>query len=105
MSTSRLGPGSTDPPAPAGRKLDISYPTTEFVKQLKNWEAFEPGSMAIVIAHVKACVSALLLAVPFRHLLMFRRRSNLPDDVFGPGERSGPKQLKRTKSKVNVWLN
>jgi len=67
------------PPAPAGRKLDISYPTTEFVKQLKNWEAFEPGSMAIVIVHVKA--------------------SNLPDDVFGPGEKPGPKQLKRTKSK------
>lgn len=56
--TSRLGPGSTDPPAPTGRKLDITYPTTEFVKQLKNWESFEPGSMAIVIAHVKSYVFA-----------------------------------------------
>lgn len=40
--------GSTQP-----RKLDISYPTTEFTKLVKMWERFDEATMGIVVRHVK----------------------------------------------------
>ncbi|KAL0950111.1 hypothetical protein HGRIS_010109 [Hohenbuehelia grisea] len=41
-------PGSSAP-----RRLDISWPTTEFTKLVKNWEKYEEVSMGIVVRHVK----------------------------------------------------
>lgn len=35
------------------RKLDISYPTTEFTKQVKLWEKYEESTMGIVVRHIK----------------------------------------------------
>ncbi|THV08136.1 Poly(A) polymerase [Dendrothele bispora CBS 962.96] len=65
-------PGSVGP-----RKLDISYPTTEFTKLVKMWEKFDESTMGIVVRNI--------------------RSSSLPDNVFDPGERQ-PKQVqKRTK--------
>lgn len=51
-----------DPPQPqlGARKLDISYPTNEFVKQLKSWETFDHSTMAVVVAHVKSFVSLIV---------------------------------------------
>ncbi|KAI9063335.1 polymerase [Trametes sanguinea] len=66
--------GATGP-----RKLDISYPTTEFYKMVKMWDKYDESSMNIVVRHIK--------------------HTSLPDYVFEPGEReamSRPK--KRTRS-------
>lgn len=46
-----------EPPVASGRKLDLSYPTTDFVQQVKNWEAFDSASMSIVVAHMKSFVT------------------------------------------------
>lgn len=35
------------------RRLDISYPTTEFTKLVKMWEKFDEGTMGIVVRHIK----------------------------------------------------
>lgn len=35
------------------RKLDISYPTTEFTKQVKMWEKYDEAAMGIVVRHIK----------------------------------------------------
>ncbi|KAK7470216.1 polynucleotide adenylyltransferase [Stygiomarasmius scandens] len=65
-------PGSVGP-----RKLDISYPTTEFTKLVKMWEKFDEGTMGIVVRNIKS--------------------SSLPDNVFDPGERQPKQAQKRTK--------
>ncbi|KAF8897890.1 Poly(A) polymerase central domain-containing protein [Infundibulicybe gibba] len=67
------------PPGAIGpRRLDISYPTTEFTKLVKMWEKFDELTMGIVVRHIKS--------------------SALPDYVFDAGERQ-PKQVhKRTKA-------
>ncbi|KAF9534602.1 polymerase [Crepidotus variabilis] len=66
--------GATGP-----RRLDISYPTTEFTKLVKMWEKYDEASMGIVVRHI--------------------RSSALPDIVFDPGERPIVKPAqKRTKS-------
>ena len=39
------------------RRLDISYPTTEFTKLVKLWEQFDDSTMGIVVRHIKKCVS------------------------------------------------
>lgn len=66
--------GTTGP-----RKLDISYPTTEFTKQVKQWEKYHEETHGIVVRHI--------------------RSPALPDNVFGGGARPAPtKSLKRTKS-------
>lgn len=65
--------GATGP-----RKLDISYPTTEFTKTTKGWEGFDEKKMGIVVRHIKS--------------------SSLPDDVFDPGERQPKPAQKRSKS-------
>ncbi|KAF8806241.1 Poly(A) polymerase [Phlegmacium glaucopus] len=64
--------GSTGP-----RRLDISYPTTEFTKLVKMWEKFDEATMGIVVRHIK--------------------RSALPDNVFDPGERPAKLVQKRVK--------
>jgi len=64
--------GSTAP-----RRLDISYPTTEFTKLVKMWEKFDEATMGIVVRHIK--------------------RSGLPDNVFDPGERPAKLVQKRVK--------
>ncbi|KDQ08270.1 hypothetical protein BOTBODRAFT_166145 [Botryobasidium botryosum FD-172 SS1] len=69
------------PPGAVGpRRLDISYPTTEFTKLVKAWEHYDETSMGVVVRHIKS--------------------SALPDSVFDPGERERMpvRQLKRTKS-------
>ncbi|PPQ68594.1 hypothetical protein CVT26_003383 [Gymnopilus dilepis] len=73
-------------PKPAGsvgpRKLDISYPTTEFTKMVKMWEKFDESTMGIVVRHIK--------------------NTALPDNVFDPGERPAKTVQKRVKgSKSN----
>ncbi|KAL5530370.1 PAP1 [Sanghuangporus sanghuang] len=65
-------PGSTGP-----RKLDISYPTTEFTKLVKMWDRYDEASMGIVVRHIK--------------------NSSLPDYVFDEGERQPKPTLKRNK--------
>ncbi|KAF8638592.1 hypothetical protein AX17_002133 [Amanita inopinata Kibby_2008] len=71
-------PGSSGP-----RRLDISYPTTEFTKLVKMWEKYDEATMGIVVRHIKS--------------------SSLPDYVFDPGERPPKLAQKRTKgsSKAN----
>ena len=43
--------GATGP-----RRLDISYPTTEFIKLVKLWEKYEESSMGIIVRHIKRFV-------------------------------------------------
>lgn len=38
------------------RRLDISYPTTEFSKLVKVWEHFNEATMGIVVRHIKRFV-------------------------------------------------
>ncbi|KAH9938099.1 Poly(A) polymerase central domain-containing protein [Fomitopsis serialis] len=66
-------PGSKGP-----RKLDISYPTTEFTKLVKMWEKYNEPEMGITVRHIKATA--------------------LPDYVFDEGERQPRATLKRPKS-------
>lgn len=51
---------------PAGavgpRKLDISYPTTEFTKLVKMWEKFDESTMGIVVRHIKRSVLSVTSA-------------------------------------------
>ncbi|KAF7324236.1 Poly(A) polymerase [Mycena sanguinolenta] len=49
------------------RRLDISYPTQEFIKLVRVWEKFDESRMSIVVQHIKS--------------------SMLPDYVYDPGER------------------
>ncbi|KAG5351914.1 hypothetical protein C0989_004590 [Termitomyces sp. Mn162] len=65
-------PGTVGP-----RRLDISYPTTEFTKMVKQWEHFNDSKMGIVVRHI--------------------RRSGLPDDVFDAGQRPPKLVQKRGK--------
>ncbi|CDO73813.1 hypothetical protein BN946_scf185015.g142 [Trametes cinnabarina] len=68
-------PGST-----GTRRLDISYPTTEFTKLVKMWEKFDENKMGIVVRHI--------------------RSSALPDYVFDEGERQPRMAQKRPKTKA-----
>jgi len=66
------------PPGATGqRKLDISYPTTEFTKLVKQWEKFDEATMGIIVRHIKS--------------------SGLPDNVFDAGERPAKLAQKRVK--------
>jgi len=65
-------PGAVGP-----RRLDISYPTTEFSKMVKLWEKYDEDTMGIVVRHIKS--------------------SALPDYVFGKGERQPRSAQKRPK--------
>jgi len=67
------------PPGAVGpRRLDISYPTTEFTKLVKMWEKFDEATMGIVVRHIKS--------------------TSLPDYVFDPGERQPKPAQKRLKA-------
>ncbi|KAH7916225.1 poly-A polymerase [Hygrophoropsis aurantiaca] len=66
-------PGSVGP-----RRLDISYPTTEFTKLVKMWEKYDEAKMGIVVRNIKS--------------------SGLPDYVFDEGERQPKQNLKRPKT-------
>ncbi|CAL1700290.1 unnamed protein product [Somion occarium] len=66
-------PGTVGP-----RKLDISYPTTEFTKLVKMWEKYDEATMGIVVRHI--------------------RSSTLPDYVFDEGERQPRSAQKRPKT-------
>ncbi|KAH0840260.1 hypothetical protein J3R83DRAFT_1267 [Lanmaoa asiatica] len=69
-------------PKPIGsvgpRKLDISYPTTEFTKLVKMWEKYDESQMGIFVRNIKS--------------------SALPDYVFDEGERQPRQALKRPKT-------
>jgi poly(A) polymerase len=52
------------------RKLDISYPTTEFTKLVKMWEKFDEGTMGIVVRHIKRLVC--LLQTPSNYFSSFK---------------------------------
>lgn len=74
-TTTAAAPGAS----PAGpRKLDISYPTTEFTRMVKQWEQFDDSSMGIVVRHIKC--------------------SRLPEYVFAGDEKPAAKPLKRSKT-------
>ncbi|CAE6391369.1 unnamed protein product [Rhizoctonia solani] len=63
------------------RKLDISYPTTEFTKQVKQWDQYREETHGIVVRHI--------------------RGPALPDYVFEGGTRPVVvKSLKRSKSSI-----
>lgn len=73
--------GATGP-----RRLDISYPTTEFTKMVKMWDSFEEQNMGIVVRHIKSTA--------------------LPEYLFEGDERQPRGGLKRTKSgKINSKLD
>ncbi|KAL4076329.1 poly-A polymerase [Scleroderma citrinum] len=65
--------GSTGP-----RRLDISYPTTEFTKLVKMWEKYDENTMGIVVRHIKS--------------------ASLPEYVLDESERQPKPSLKRPKS-------
>ncbi|KDQ64202.1 hypothetical protein JAAARDRAFT_27829 [Jaapia argillacea MUCL 33604] len=71
-------------PKPVGavgpRRLDISYPTTEFTKLVKMWEKFDEAKMGIVVRHIKS--------------------SALPDSVFDQGERQPRSGVKRPNKSI-----
>ncbi|CDZ97133.1 poly polymerase [Phaffia rhodozyma] len=60
------------------RKLDISYPTNDFMKQVKMIDTFEEATMGIVIRHIK--------------------NVDLPEYVFEGSAKAPPKVLKRIRS-------
>ncbi|TCD67511.1 polynucleotide adenylyltransferase [Steccherinum ochraceum] len=69
----------------APRRLDISYPTTEFTKLVRMWEKYDESSMGIVVRHMKS--------------------ASLPDYVFDTGERQSRSSQKRPKPKGTKSTN
>ncbi|KAI6127418.1 Poly(A) polymerase central domain-containing protein [Pisolithus croceorrhizus] len=74
-------------PKPSGfsgpRKLDISYPTTEFIKLVKMWEKYDEDTMGIYVRYMKS--------------------SGLPEYVFDLAERQQKRPPKRPlTSRVRV---
>ncbi|KAJ7869639.1 poly-A polymerase [Mycena leptocephala] len=59
------------------RRLDIAYPTQEFIKLVRVWEKFDESSMSIVVQNIKS--------------------SMLPDYVYDVGER--PRKLVQKRAK------
>jgi len=37
------------------RKLDISYPTNEFVKMVKTWDKYDNATMGVVVQNIRRC--------------------------------------------------
>ncbi|KAI0268152.1 poly-A polymerase [Gloeopeniophorella convolvens] len=73
-----LGIEAKQPGATGPRKLDISWPTTEFSKMVKGWDKFDEAKMGIIVRHIKS--------------------SALPDYVFDLGERQ-PRPVARKRPK------
>ncbi|KND02181.1 polynucleotide adenylyltransferase PAP1 [Spizellomyces punctatus DAOM BR117] len=67
-----------DPNSNAPRKLDISWPTREFVGMVRSWDKFDAASMGIVVQYMKSVA--------------------LPPEVFDEGEQPRPMK-KRPKSR------
>ncbi|OJT05411.1 Poly(A) polymerase pla1 [Trametes pubescens] len=60
--------GSTGP-----RRLDISYPTTEFVKMTKMWEKYDESAMHIAVRHIKQFVYRTFMRINdqiFEHVIL-----------------------------------
>ncbi|KAI0776173.1 polymerase [Trametes elegans] len=57
------------------RKLDISYPTTEFLKMVRMWEKYDESAMHIELRTIK--------------------HTNLPDYCYDPGEREATNKSKK----------
>ncbi|KAH7105625.1 polymerase [Auriculariales sp. MPI-PUGE-AT-0066] len=79
-----LGIEPKQPGAVGPRKLDISYPTADFTKMVKQWDQFDEARMGVVVRHI--------------------RSTSLPEYVFDGSERRGNK-LKRTKSSKSGGKN
>jgi poly(A) polymerase len=73
------------------RRLDISWPTSEFTKICKQWEKFDETSMGICIKHIKRCV------VFENHDGAYSRSTSLPADICEESDAKN-KILKRGKS-------
>ncbi|KAF9006726.1 Poly(A) polymerase central domain-containing protein [Cyathus striatus] len=78
------------------RRLDISYPTTEFTKLVKSWEKFDERTMGIVVRHIKRSAPCLRTYV-MMECSTVTYSSDLPENVFDPGERPAKTVQKRTK--------
>ncbi|KAJ3351189.1 polynucleotide adenylyltransferase [Entophlyctis luteolus] len=56
----QIAPKSSTPPpsvssgGSGARRVDISWPTQEFVNLVKMWEKYEPDTMGIVVQHIKS---------------------------------------------------
>ncbi|KAG2343642.1 Poly(A) polymerase [Suillus weaverae] len=87
-------------PKPLGavgpRRLDISYPTTEFTKLVKMWEKYDEDTMGIVVRNIKRSCNLMRQVIPFD--LTHFTSSALPDYVFDEGERQPKQALKRPKT-------
>ena len=70
-----------DPNMPAARKLDISWPISDFMKMVKGSETFEEEHMGIVVQYIKS--------------------SSLPQDVFEEGD---VRPVKKRSKSVRVSL-
>lgn len=78
------------------RRLDISYPTTEFTKLVKMWEKFDENKMGIVVRHIRRYT---ILRFPLPTLIVLAS-AILPDYVFDEGERQPRLAQKRPNTKV-----
>lgn len=85
--------GSTGP-----RRLDISYPTTEFSKLVKMWEKYDEATMGIVVRHIKRY--CLVCVCSNKKAYKIVASVNLPDYVFDGDERQPRSAQKRPKTKV-----
>ncbi|KAI9206106.1 polymerase [Polychytrium aggregatum] len=74
-ASSAVGKGTA---AGGVRRIDVSYPTSEFCKMVRSWDRFSKEHMAITIQPLKA--------------------SQLPSDVFEEGELPAKLIKKRTKT-------
>ncbi|KAG2033642.1 Poly(A) polymerase central domain-containing protein [Suillus americanus] len=87
-------------PKPLGavgpRRLDISYPTTEFTKLVKMWEKYDEDTMGIVVRNIKRSCNLMRQVIPSD--LTHFTSSALPDYVFDEGERQPKQALKRPKT-------
>ena len=60
------------------RKLDISYPTTEFTKLVKMWEKYDESQMGIFVRNIKryfkirGCVGCVFFMQALRIVLLYR---------------------------------
>lgn len=46
------------------RRLDISYPTTEFTKLVKMWEKYDEDTMGIVVRNIKRSCNLMRQVIP-----------------------------------------
>ena len=69
--------GSTGP-----RRLDISWPTTEFTKMVRGWDKFDEVKMGIIVRHIKRLVEMSALDLRFT---------------------TPPEQFRTSRSRVRSW--